>query len=236
MDIVFLGTNNAGREIYDWLCSRDEVTVRALVTTKQQLELIESIQPDVVVAVGYQHIVPEDILKIPDEGCINVHPGYLPHGRGFNPNVWSIIENLPAGATVHYMDDGIDTGEIIARERVDKSAADTGKSLYQRIERACVDLFKQTWPSIESSTVEAVPQTESDATYHQKSDFVDLCRIDPEQTYEAKELIDILRALSFPPFDNAYIEIDGEKQYIEIEVTPASEREQTERVGTIDSY
>ncbi len=236
MDIVFLGINNAGREIYDWLCNRDGVTVRALVTTKQQLELIESIQPDIVVAVGYQHIVPEVTLEIPDEGCINVHPGYLPHGRGFNPNVWSIVDNLPAGATIHYMDDGIDTGEIIARQRVDRLMVDTGKSLYQRIEQACVELFKQTWPSIESGTADAVPQAESNATYHYKSDFVDLCRIDPEQTYEAKELIDRLRALTFPPFNNAFIEVDGEKYYIEIDIKPASESDQPERVGTIDSY
>lgn len=236
MDIVFLGTNNAGREIYDWLCDREGVTVRALVTTKQQLELIESIHPHVVVAVGYQHIVPEETLQIPDEGCINVHPGYLPHGRGFNPNVWSIIDDLPAGVTIHYMDDGVDTGEIIARQHVDRLMSDTGKSLYQRIERACVELFKQTWPSIESGTVEAAPQTESDATYHYKSDFVDLCRIDPEQTYEAKELIDRLRALTFPPFNNAFLEVDGERYYIEIDITPASECKQSKRVGTIDSY
>ena len=236
MDIVFLGMNNAGREIYDWLCDRAGVTVHALVTTEHQLELIESIQPDIVVAAGYQHIVPEETLQIPDQGCINVHPGYLPHGRGFNPNVWSIIDDLPAGATIHYMDDGVDTGEIIARQRVECLSSDTGKSLYQRIERACVELFKQMWPSIESGTVEAAPQEESDAMYHYKSDFVDLCRIDPEQTYETKELIDILRALTFPPFDNAFLEIDGEKHYIEIDITPASERDRAERVGTIDSY
>lgn len=236
MDVVFLGINDAGWEIYEWLCDREGVNVEALVTTEEQLSLVERLEPDVVVAVGYRHIVPEEVLAVPEEGCINVHPGYLPHGRGFNPNVWSIVEDLPAGATVHYMDAGVDTGDVIARREVDSTFADTGRSLYRRIERACVDLFEAVWPDVEAGTVEATEQTDEEATYHYKSDFEELCRIDPEERYEAKELIDVLRALTFPPFDNAFLEIDGERYYVEVEVTPADEAEGVDRVGTLSSY
>ena len=236
MDVVFLGTNDAGWEIYEWLCDRDGVTVEALVTTEEQLSLVERLEPDVVVAVGYRHIVPEEVLAVPSEGCLNVHPGYLPHGRGFNPNVWSIVEGLPAGATIHYMDPGIDTGEIVARRRVESTFADTGRSFYRRIERACVDLFEETWPAIEAGEAESTEQSEAEATYHYRADFEELCRIDPEERYEAKELVDVLRALTFPPFDNAFLEVDGERYYVEVEVTPEGEAGDVDRVGTLSSY
>ena len=236
MDVVFLGINDAGWEIYEWLCDREGVSVEALVTTEEQLSLVERLDPDVVVAVGFQHILPEEVLEIPEAGCINVHPGYLPHARGFNPNVWSIVEGLPAGATMHYMDPGVDTGEIIARRRVETTFADTGRSLYRRIERASVELFRESWPDVEAGEVETTEQTEAEATYHYKSDFRELCRIDPEERYETKELLDVLRALTFPPFDNAFLEIDGERYYVEVDVTPADEAEDVDRVGTLSSY
>lgn len=236
MDVVFLGINDAGWEIYEWLCDREGVSVEALVTTEEQLSLVERLEPDVVVAVGFRHIVPEEVLEIPERGCINVHPGYLPHARGFNPNVWSIVEGVPAGATMHYMDPGVDTGDVIARRRVETTFADTGRSLYRRIERACIELFEEAWPDVEADEVETTEQTDEEATYHYKSDFEELCRIDPEERYEARELVDVLRALTFPPFDNAFLEVDGERYYVEVEITPADESEDVDRVGTLSSY
>lgn len=236
MDVVFLGINNVGWEIYEWLCDRSGVTVQALVTTPDQLSLVKQLEPDIVVAVGYAHIVPKEILAVPTEDCLNVHPGYLPHARGYNPNVWSIVEDLPAGATVHYMDAGVDTGNIVARKQVESSFADTGKSLYERIERACVEVFTEVWPDIEEGNIDAAEQNDSKSTYRYQSDFEDLCRLDPDKQYTPKELLDILRALTFPPFDNARLEVDGETYYIEVDITPADETEDTGRSGLLSSY
>lgn len=228
MDIVFLGINDTGREIYRWLCNRDGVRVCALLTTEEQLSLVKDIQPDAVVAAGYQHIVPEEILTIPERGCINVHPGYLPHGRGFYPNVWSIVEDLPVGGTVHYMDTGIDTGDIITREQVKKQFSDDAKSLYKRIERTSVRLFKRVWPEIESGEITATKQSDSEATYHSKSDFKELCHIDPSETYTAQEFLNVLRALTFQPYENAMLEIDGKQYSIEVDITPVGDHSSSE--------
>jgi methionyl-tRNA formyltransferase len=236
MEVVFLGINDAGWEIYEWLCERDDTSVRALVTKKSQLSLIETIQPDVVVATGFQHIVPPDLLDVPPSGCINVHPGYLPDTRGFNPNVWSIVEDRPAGATVHYMDEGVDTGDVIARRRVEKSFSDTGKSLYHRIETACVSLFKEIWPDVVNETVEATPQSSTGGAHHYKDEFEDLCELDPEAEYEVEQLLDRLRALTFPPFDNAVIEVDGDRYYVDIEIRRAEDANSVDKVGSVESY
>jgi methionyl-tRNA formyltransferase len=228
MDTVFLGVNNFGWEIYEWLCDRNSVTVRALITEPDQLELVHQIQPDVIVASGFGEIVPESVLEIPDRGAINVHPGYLPHTRGYNPNVWSIVEKHPAGVSIHLMESEVDAGDIIARREVEESFDDNGKTLYKKIEAAAVDLFVDTWPDIEDDTFDTISQDDSKAMSHQKQDFRDLCELDPEAEYRVKDLLDILRALTYPPFDNAYVELEDEKYYLEIDIQKSTSEAKSE--------
>ncbi|WP_142858403.1 methionyl-tRNA formyltransferase [Salinigranum halophilum] len=238
MDVVFLGTNNYGRDIYDWLCDRDGVNVRAMLTESNQLDLISTIGPDLIVAAGFTHVVPPEVLSIPEKGCLNVHPGVLPATRGFNPNVWSIVDDLPAGATVHYMDEGIDTGDVIATRAVETSFADTGKDVYQRVERACVELFCEVWPEVEAGTVESREQDEAGENYYRKQEFIELCELDPDEQVRAVDFLNRLRALTFPPFDNARIEINGEQYYVDIDIRTAAdgEDEAEDTYGTLSSY
>ena len=234
MDVVFLGTNNYGREIYEWLCDRDGVDVRAMLTEASQLDLVAAIEPDVVVAAGFTHIVPPEVLSVPPDGCLNVHPGILPETRGYNPNVWSIVDDLPAGATVHYMDEGVDTGDVVATREVETSFADTGKDVYRRVERACVDLFREVWPAVESGTVEARSQADEAGSYHRKQDFLDLCELDPDEEVRVVDFLDRLRALTFPPFDNARIEVDGRAYYVDVEIRAADADEHDDADGDVD--
>lgn len=235
MDVVFLGTNNAGREIYEWLCDRDGVSVAALLTEADQLSLVRRLEPDIVVACGFEHIVPPEILAVPEAGCLNVHPGLLPETRGYNPNVWSIIEDRPAGVTIHSMTESVDEGDIVARREVPTDFADTGRTLYERLEVACVELFTETWPAIEDGEVDPTPQ-DGEANWHTKADFEALCELDPDAEYTVRELLDTLRALTFPPFDNAFVEVDGKRYYLELTITPEEETEAADGVGLLDAY
>lgn len=219
IDLIFLGVNDAGMQIYEWLCDRQNVRVHALLTTKDQLQLIKEVQPDYVVSCGYRHIVPEELLDIPAEGYLNLHTAYLPYNRGANPNVWSIVDDTPAGVTIHWMDAGLDTGDIIAQKKVETEFSDTGKDLYQKLEEAQVALFKDVWPQITTGEVDAVQQSDAAGTYHHTSDFEELCELNPEEEVQVKEFLDRLRALTFPPYDNAQIEIDGETYTIEINIS-----------------
>lgn len=234
MEIVFLGVNDFGWEIYNWLCDRNTVTVRALITEPDQLDVIDKIEPEMVIAAGFGAIVPEDILEIPKRGCINIHPGYLPQTRGYNPNVWSIVENQPAGVSIHMMEPAVDAGAIVARREIETSFEDTGKALYKRLEQVAVELFVETWPEIEAGTFDTVPQDETKAVSHRKQEFIDLCEIDMSKKYSAKELLDILRALTFPPFDNAYVEVNDEKYHINVEIYKPTDDKVSE--GFTSSY
>jgi methionyl-tRNA formyltransferase len=210
IEVVFLGVNDAGMRVYDWLCDRSEVFVRSLLTTEEQLTVVEEVEPNLVVSCGYRHIVPESILDVPEMGCLNLHPAYLPYNRGANPNVWSIVEGTPAGVTLHYMDSTLDTGDIVARREVATDFSDTGKDLYQRLEDTQVELFQQTWPDVVGGNVSLTEQEQDEGTYHRTDEFKELCEIDGEETVQAKKFLDRLRALTFPPYDNAKIEVDGE--------------------------
>lgn len=221
IDVVFLGVNDAGMRVYEWLCDREGVFVHSLLTTKQQLQRIEAVQPDYIISCGYRHIVPESVLEIPTDGCLNLHPSLLPFNRGANPNVWSIVEGTPAGVTLHYMDDDVDTGEIIAQRQVEQTFADTGKSLYERLEDAQVALFQQVWPELESGTVTTEEQAADAGTSHRSAEFEKLCQLDPDEEVRVKPFLDRLRALTFPPYDNARIEIDGETYYVDIDIRKA---------------
>lgn len=218
IEVVFLGVNDAGMRVYEWLCDRDNVFVNSLLTTKDQLRNIKSIQPEYIVSCGYRHIVPKEILNVPSEGCLNLHPSFLPFNRGANPNVWSIVEETPAGVTLHYMDEGIDTGEILAQKRVEKNFSDTGKTLHKRLEDGQVDLFKQAWPDMVAGDLTKQEQKEAAGTYHRTDDFEELCKLNPDEKVRTKDILDRLRALTYPPYDNARMEVDGDVYYIEIDI------------------
>ena len=235
MDVVFLGVNDIGMRIYEWLCRRDGVSVEALLTERQQLELVGTIDPDVIVSVGFDHLVPPEILNIPDRGAINIHPSLLPYNRGKSPNVWPIVEGTPAGVTLHYMEQEFDTCDIIAQREVEADFSDSGKDLHRRLEEEQYVLFTSVWPEIEVDEIETTQQDTDVGTYHSKEDFLELCELDPEKKLKTKELLDRLRALTFPPFDNAYIQIDGETFYVDVDIRRDTESEE-EVEGLLSSY
>jgi len=218
-DVVFLGINDVGVQVYEWLCDQDDVFVHSLLTTKDQLRVIKEVEPDYVVSCGYRYRVPEPILEIPEKGCLNLHPAYLPYNRGANPNVWSIVEDTPAGVTLHYMDADLDTGDIIARRKVPTQFSDTGRDLYERLEDAQIELFRETWPDVVAESISPTEQRSDAGTYHRTDDFDELCDLDPDETVQVKEFLDRLRALTFTPYQNAEIEVDGETYYIEVDIS-----------------
>lgn len=221
--IAFLGINDAGKRIYDWLVSRGE-EVMLLITTKEELQLIEQKKPDIIVSCGFRYKVPASILQVPPLGCVNIHSSYLPFNRGANPNVWSIIENTPAGATIHFMDDKFDTGPIIARRKVGVSLSDNAKDLYKKLEDAQVELFEETWTQIKQQKIKPIKQKKEAGTTHTHKDFKEMCQIELNKRYTGRELVNRLRALTFPPYDNAYLIEKGKKFYLRLEIYPAKDK------------
>jgi len=188
------------------------------INEPEVVEKIRQFSPDIGISVLFNYIFKKEIIDLFPEGIINVHPAYLPYNRGQYPNVWSLIEETPSGVTLHYIDEGIDTGKIIAKETVVVEAVDTGLTLYSKLEQKSVELFKKTWPLIKAGNVSTMEQERDQGTYHRTSDVQKIDEIQLDQNYKGKEIINILRARTFPPHKGAYFRVDGKKVYMRLEL------------------
>lgn len=83
------------------------------------IEKMKALKPDVICVVAYGKILPKDILEIPKYGCINVHASLLPKYRGAAPIQWAVINGeKTTGVTTMYMDEGMDTGDMLLKQEV----------------------------------------------------------------------------------------------------------------------
>ena len=233
VDCIMLGPNKMGTKgdkLYNWLIEREDAEVAALITHPSQYKTIKELQPDLLISAGFSHIVPEEIIKIPEKGAINLHPSYLPYNRGTDPSQWSIINDDPVGVSVHLMAPEADMGQIIGRKEVPIYPDDDGRDVFHRLEYEQVELFKELWPSIRNGQIEPIEQDEDEGSINYSSDFKEITKLDLQEETTVDDLLDRLRALSFPPYKNAYFEQNGEKYYVELEITPESEAENPEGI------
>jgi len=169
---------------------------------------------DLLFSLHCKQIFPSSITK--NKICINVHPGYNPFNRGWYPQVFSIINKKPIGATIHLMDEEIDHGAIIDRKQVKIDSYDNSESLYNKILRTETDLLKENLRSILSRNIKT-SETENEGNYNGKKDFKNLCNINLNDKLTFREAIDKLRALTHGNFYNAYfIDEDNNKIYVQI--------------------
>ena len=192
-----------------------------LVRTPQVEAALVSLKPEAVLSVHFGYRIGLGVLAAGRIGAFNLHPGYLPYNRGLYPNAWAIADGTPAGVTLHLMDAGFDTGAIVARQRVEILPTDTAESLYHRLEAEALTLFRSTWPSVRAGTFRAQPQ-EAGGTVHTAKDLPALDRLDPEARMTVRQLVDRLRARTFPPYTGCYLEEpSGRRIYLRLSLEEA---------------
>jgi methionyl-tRNA formyltransferase len=114
--------------------------------------------PDVLVSYGYRHILPALLLARLPGRAVNLHISLLPWNRGADPNLWSFVDGTPHGVTIHHLDPGVDTGDIIAQREVAFGAGETLRSSYQALQDAIQALFREHWPAIRDGHALRHPQ------------------------------------------------------------------------------
>lgn len=124
---------------------------------------------DFLISYGYRHLIKPEVLELFPRRAINLHISYLPFNRGADPNLWSFLEDTPKGVTIHYLDRGLDTGDMLARREVRHHPDDTLRASYDRLTEAIERLFMQVWPDIREGNAEAMPQPEG-GTVHRLND------------------------------------------------------------------
>jgi len=160
-------------------------------------------------SIHYPRILRRDLLKRYLR-VYNLHPGYLPWGRGYYPVFWAMWEGHPAGATLHQISEGIDEGPIVAQTQVAYTSADTGYSLFCRVRDAEKTLFSSYWDRIvHGEELPTFPQSPG-GSYHAKGEFFELKRGSSWQKLSACELVKLARCLTFPGYTGLEIELGGE--------------------------
>lgn len=149
--------------------------------------------------------------------CINVHPGLNPNNRGWFPQVFSILNSLPCGATIHEIDDHIDHGPIICQKEVKIEMWDTSLSAYNKILDIEMELLSANLVKILNSKYET--KIKGEGNLNLKKDFDDLCEIDLDDKDTFRNHINKLRALTHGDYANAYIIDDkGNKIHLKLEL------------------
>src|SRR5580692_1329525 len=155
MKVLFLGPGDSA--VLDFLKSAESQVVQ----TADRLDeaFLDRNAADFLVSHGFRHILRPDVLDLFPQRAVNLHISHLPWNRGADPNLWSFIENSPKGVSIHYLDAGIDTGDIIAQKLVEFGAGETLRSTYTRLQEEIAQLFAEHWSRIRAGTCHAQKQT-----------------------------------------------------------------------------
>ncbi len=163
-------------------------------------ELLGKIAPDMIVVAAYGKILPKSVIDYPKYGCINVHGSLLPEYRGAAPIQRAIIDGKKeSGITIMYMNEGLDTGDMLAKTVIRIDEDDNFETLFDKLSQAGAELLLQTVPKIISGDIEPQKQDDSLSTYAKKIEKAD-CAVN--LALPAKKVHDLIRGLS--PFPLAF--------------------------------
>ncbi len=170
-----------------------------------------NLKPDMLICNSYSMIIREDILALVNYNAINIHASLLPENRGANPIQWAIIKGeSQTGVTIHYLDNGIDSGDIIAQKKVDIDLKDNWCTLKNKLFQQAEYLVKEEIPSIVAGVNRRFPQDNAKATYNKR-----LTPESPKIDFKAMtdmEIYNLIRA-QIKPLPGAYLEHHGKKVY-----------------------
>jgi methionyl-tRNA formyltransferase len=157
----------SGRVYVDDFCAEhgvDLVKVRH-IDNPESVEAIRNHDIDWLFIIGWSQIAGKAVLEAPNRGCIGMHPTLLPRGRGRAAIPWAILKGLDkTGVTMFKLDEGVDSGPILAQEELPLMTDETATSLYKRVAAAHRTLIARVWPDLVSDAVVPQPQDDSAAT------------------------------------------------------------------------
>lgn len=160
------------------------------------LEDLKALNPEVIVVIAYGKILPVEILELPKYGCINVHGSLLPKYRGAAPIQWSIINgDLETGVTTMYMDKGMDTGDMLLKEKVKIEDDETYGTLYEKLKTLGGSLIVKTLEELEKGDLKR--ERQSDDFSIAPMIFKEECKIDWSKS--AVEIRNLVRGVNPAP-------------------------------------
>lgn len=172
---------------------------------KASIEEIRALQPELIVVMAYGQILPRDVLEIPKIACLNLHASLLPRWRGAAPIQYAITAgDRETGITVIFMNEGLDTGDILLQRKIDISPDETGGSLHDRLGAIAPEALLESLRLLVTGNAPRLPQDNSLATVAPKLTRED-GRIDWNEPAEVIER----KIRAFNPWPGAFAKIDN---------------------------
>ncbi|MCL0053715.1 formyl transferase [Dehalococcoidia bacterium] len=160
MNILMLGPTGRNQGIINFLSAQGN---KVLTTMDEiSLDFLKEKQVKFLISSGYAPIIKKPIISAYPGKIINLHISYLPYGKGIYPNFWSFLEGTPNGVSIHFIDEGIDTGAILFQKRVSFGCNETLQSSHSRLMAELESLFFEKWDDIASGNYQIIRQEESD--------------------------------------------------------------------------
>lgn len=183
------------------------------------IDLVKRSEPDVIVVNSWYTWMPPELYELPPHGTLNLHDSLLPKGTGFSPVLWSLISGESEfGLTIHRMDEGLDTGDILVQHSLPIGPTDSGTELVERGIALIPGALAEALSALETGTAVWRPQNKAERTYfHKRSERDSLI----DWSWPAEDLERFVRALS-APYPRAYTFYRGDRiEVLEAHVSEA---------------
>jgi methionyl-tRNA formyltransferase len=175
-----------------------------------QVELLASLKADIMIVVGYGHIIPQSIIDLPRLGIVNVHASLLPKYRGAAPIQWAIANGEKVtGVTTMLINAGLDTGDMLLKAETPIGPTETAVELAHRLAPIGADLALETVTGLASGKIRPIPQNDADASWAPV-----LKREDGMIHWDNRALSIYNRARGFDPWPGAYTTLRGQRLHI----------------------
>ena len=201
---AFVLDEEAGAKVSGFRTFDDLVEAPVLVKIKkvrEQVEAIRALQPDLIFILGFSQIIPRDVLEIAPGQVIGFHSAILPGRRGCSPLIWAMVDGLEAtGVTMFYMDEGIDTGDVIAVQSFPIESSDEAADLLRKADEATIQLLRDNLDGILADTAPRQKQDPNEGIYTRKRGPADG---EIDWSKPAHEIVNLVRALA-PPYPMAH--------------------------------
>jgi methionyl-tRNA formyltransferase len=173
---------------------------------------------DVGVCAWWPFLLDSSVLDLVRIGFLNVHPSLLPYLRGKHTSFWAIVEELPFGVTLHFLDSGVDTGPIIAQREIQTDWEDSGGTLASRAMSEGFDLFKEHYRNILEGKLAGDIQSLEKGNFHRSSEIIQKSKLDLRMSMPVRDILNLLRAKTHDSYNGCTF-IDGDVTYeVRIEI------------------
>jgi methionyl-tRNA formyltransferase len=216
IDMIFTHEDSPAEKI--WFQSVRELAERqgipwrtSDINEPENVEKIREIAPDFIFSFYYRNMIKPEVLEIPCRGALNLHGSYLPKYRGRVPVNWAVINGeTETGATLHYMVEKPDAGDIVDREKVVISFTDTAFEVFTKLTDAAVAVISRAFPLLVAGTAPRIPMDLKAGSYYGGRKPADGLI---DWTKSAVQIYNLIRGVTHP-YPGAFTYLEGKKVVI----------------------